>query len=771
MSDLNAANTGTPLNRLKTDMRVFGERVAARFPVRLIVLIAGIVAIVYGQYLMEQRFPQGAPSLDAELWNITYRLDIPNYDNAYKALPYLIVGAFLCALTVMPSSWKHPFKNWSVKESSYQDIRVQSLTIVIGSLLFVFLLIQLGKHLYTPIYLILWFISILAFTRVFWKMDRGLQRDLSPGISYFDWFCLTGFLFLGFSIGSLALQDLPITIIPDEDQFWQTARAIALGHTYPVIFDSGVFTFPIASSVYQGWALRLFGATLWGWRFSSVIAGVLVVIPLYLLTREWFGRNVAITACLLMLANPYFLSFARLGYNNSQSLLPVTLCIYFFALATCKGSYFYLWLSGLVAGFGFYTYSATWLGPVVMGFGILYLWLLKEFNWKQTLMIIGILLLGWGITFLPRVAYVMSGDHPQGLVDKIFETIFANPFYGLVYYGEADLINTMPLLHIGEDYTLFYDPVIYGELIFRGAIRTFLAIFDPYIISNHFLFSGLAGVVTPVFFLIGLAVSLRHRNQRRFGLLVIWFFAGMIFLSVISAFPPSQGQLVPIIPVLALLSAVGLVAVTESFMELLFKHYALLQISVRNILIAVAALAILALGLQRYFIIMPTTYRPTFENIPLWIARRIETPVSIVYLGPPRKAARIGQLLNTAGVSHQYTPVVINNFSPETRLTKAPNITFIESGQAPEFAFLQKPPAGYHQPVAYYDEDGQIIGYAITNTNIDLKPNLGIGEGIRSLIEKPVRYVLALLIILFLFFGFLARRDGLGILADKRKSP
>jgi hypothetical protein len=165
---------------------------------------------------------------------------------------------------------------------------------------------------------------------------------------------------------------------------------------------------------------------------------------------------------------------------------------------------------------------------------------------------------------------------------------------------------------------------------------------------------------------------------------------------------------------------------------------------------------------------MPAAYRPAFENIPLWIARRIETPVHIVYLGQPRKASRIGQLLNTAGVSHQYTPVSLNNFSPETRLAKAPMIVFIESGQAPGFALLQKPPPGYREPVTYHDVDGKAIGHAITNTDIDLNPGIGIREGIRSLIQKPVGYVLALLIILLVFFGFLAFRGARAFPAQTR---
>jgi hypothetical protein len=243
-------------------------------------LIAGIASIVYGQYLMEQRLSQSGPSFDAELWNITYRLDIPNYDNAYRALPYLIGGAFLCALTAIPLNWKNPFANWALREPSYGNIRGQSLTLAVGILSFVLSLIQLGRHLYAPIYLLLWLISIWAFSRIFWKSDRDAQIDFALGISSLDWFWIAGLLLLGFSVGSFALEDIPITIIPDEDQFWQTARAVALGQMNPVIFDSGVFTFPIASSIYQGWVFRIFGATLWAWRFSSVIAGVLVIIHL-----------------------------------------------------------------------------------------------------------------------------------------------------------------------------------------------------------------------------------------------------------------------------------------------------------------------------------------------------------------------------------------------------------------------------------------------------------------------------------------------------------
>jgi hypothetical protein len=366
-------------------LRVFRERVQSILPLRGIILVVGIASIGYGQSLMEQRYGGGVPLPQAEMWNAIYRLQIVNFDFVLHALPYLFGGAFLCALTVLPRAWTAPFANWGSNLPSGEEVqwRNQVRRVLIGGALFVLLLIQLARHRYAWIYPILWLVSIYAFTHITWRWDRNAQKDLSPGFTALDIFWMAILLILGFGINTFALQDIPTIMIADEGSFWETARAIAIKDLHPAFFDSGVYTFPVASSIYQGWILRIFGLNIWAWRFSSVIAGVITVIPLYLLGREWFGRHAAIAAAVMMVSNPYFIAFARLGYNNSQSLFPVTLCIYFFALAARKGSVFYLWLAGLFAGIGFYTYFAAWIGLVVLCLGILYLLIMKQVNWRQ----------------------------------------------------------------------------------------------------------------------------------------------------------------------------------------------------------------------------------------------------------------------------------------------------------------------------------------------------------------------------------------------------
>lgn len=761
---LSTTNIHGSINRFKHVLDAIRERLKLLIPIQWIFLVTGVASIAYGQYLMEQRSPQTIVHPIAATLNDLYRLNIVNYDNVFAALPYFIGGAVLCMLTAMPMAWKQGFVNWadtwSVQRSSQGNY--QSLRVWVGSLLFAFMMFHLSRHEYSPPYLILWLIVIVVFTQLFWYWDKNKDIDLSFKIPAIDLFLMVLLLTLGFAIGAFALQDIPVTIVPDEGVFWETARSIARGEFHPVILDSGVYTFPVASSYFQAWVLKIFGISFWGWRFSSVIPAVMTVLPLYLLAREWFGRPTALVACVMMVANPYFIAFERLGYNNSQAIFPVALCIYFFAMAARRGSTFYLWLAGLTLGLGFYTYFAAWLGLVTLCFAIFYLWLTKNLKWKQTLLVLGIILLAWSVMFLPRVAYVASGESSEGLVYKIFETSFVNNFYGTAYYGEADLTARMPLIPIGENQTIFYEPVIYGELLVRGTVRTVVSLFNPYVIFEHFLVSGLAGVITPVFFLIGTALSLRYRKQLRFALPLIWVSGGLVFLSILAAFPPRHTHLVSIIPGLALISAVGLVGATQKLTELLLAKRDFARGASRILVTTVSLLAITYYGFQRYYVTMPLTYPPTFEDIASWIAWRNTTPVHLIYVGQTDVVHRVEYLVKTGIAPHRYFTKLTSNFTPQSDLNPdEPNIIFVESGDLQTMPWLNEL-HGFRPPVVYADQNNNIIGYVITNTNLDLNPKVGIADGLHSLIDTPVHYLFQGLFVLLVVCGLLSLRELTG---------
>jgi 4-amino-4-deoxy-L-arabinose transferase-like glycosyltransferase len=728
------------------------ERAQVLLPARWILLAVGIGSIFYSQSLMETRQIVGTPLPMAELWNITYRLEIINFSNVLSALPYLLIGMVLCALTAMPSEWKklnadEVTKQFPDKEANWAFLFVR---ILVGIAFMVFILIQLGKHEYVPIYLVFWIGTIVIFTQVFWRWDRNAKIDLLPGITSRDLLWLAGLLILGFGIASFALQDIPIFLVPDEGSFWETARAIAIKQFHPVIFDSGVYTFPVASSVFQGVMMRWFGVNFWGWRFASVIAAVLTIIPLYLLGREWFDRRTAILAGVMMIANPYFLAFARLGYNNSQALFPVTLAIYFFTISLRKGSYFYLWLAGLAIGLGFYTYFAAWLGLVVLCLTIVYLRLLKQVSWRQAFIILAIILGAWIVTSGPRIAYIASGDWKEGLVYKIFETSFANPFYGRAYYSEAEL---GPITQLSEHSSYFYDPLVYSELLTRAVVRTLSALFDPYIVSEHFLANGLTGVVTPVFFAIGLALSLTRLKQPRFGILILWLVSGLIFLSILGSFPPRHTHLVSVIPCFALIAGTGLSAAIASLGEQLAKWKT--ARSAFEIILALSVCGVITYyGTYRYFVQMPPIYPASFEDVASWIAWRTRTPINIIYVSSSDVPHRVKYIVDSKMVPHGYTSALLNEFTAQSDpITDRPTVIFIESHGEQAIPFLQKPPPGFRAPVAYYFHDGTLLGYALTNADIDLQPKVGMDDGLNSLLNTPIRGVLIALIVVLVITG------------------
>jgi hypothetical protein len=494
--------------------------------------------------------------------------------------------------------------------------------------------------------------------------------------------------------------------------------------------------------------MRLFGVDLWGWRFASVLMGVLTLIPLYLLGKEWFGRRVAIVSALLMVANPYFLSFARLGYNNSQALVPVTLSVYLWAIGSRKGSYFYIWLAGLVAGLGFYTYSAVWIGMVTLALGIVYLRLLRQISWKQTFGIFALILLGWGLAFAPRLAYTAGSNQKEALTYKVLETSFFSVFYARTYYSDADLSQTMPIVQSERYPAIFYQPLIYSELLTRGWIRTLLTLFDPYIVSEHFLISALTGVITPIFFAIGFVLFLRKWKQSRFGLPLIWLISGLIFLSIIGAFPPRHTHMVSLIPVIALIAGAGLCAIVETLSEYLPERFLPFRTALASVLIAAISLSIFYAGAKKYFVTMPDTYPPAFEDYVSWVAWRTEKPVEIIYLGPTNVPHRVAYTVNTKMAPHTYLNVDFKTFSPQEHIVPGmPTILFWDANTQEGYEFLERVPKGFSKPVAYQDKAGNILGYAATNApGILLAWKPGPLDGWASLTDTPARAVLLLLL-------------------------
>ncbi len=511
-----------------------------------------------------------------------------------------------------------------IEYRSWLPIKTHSLWMILGLSLYTFAMYKIVTKHYSSLIFWIWIISISIFTFILWKNEDRGKNDAIHMFNHQDSVYILILFAFAISVGAYRLGDFPAGWIADEGPFWKMARSIALGEKNPPFFAIGVFTFPISSSLLQGWIMRWAGIDLWGWRFASVFPAALTVIPLYMLACELFNRKTAVAASVMMIVNPYFLTFARLGYNNSQSLFPVTLCIYFLAVALRRKSRFYLWLAGLTAGLGFYTYFAAWLGLVVLFIMVLCLPIINRLKLRTSFIPLGIPVVAALLVILPRVLFGISSDSTSALHHKFWETGFFNTLYGTLVFGHERVAQSY--VFILDDLELFYDPQLYGILLLRGIVRTAAVLFDPIGYVDHQIFFGILGPVASLFFIFGMGVVLAGIKDIRYLIPSIWFWAGFFVLGALASIPPRPTHLVAVIPAMSFISAIGLIALINSLVKQ--DTGRLRTVSTLSVLLVIGIGSVF-----HYFFMIPYAYSPANEDDYIsWLSRQIPEPANLILI-------------------------------------------------------------------------------------------------------------------------------------------
>lgn len=154
------------------------------------------------------------------------------------------------------------------------------------------------------------------------------------------------------------LDDWRWSGIPDESRFFEVAQEIASGRSrHFLLSERGVFGYhPVLASYYQAAFLRVFGGAAFGWKLSSAFALAISLPFLYLIGRELFGRRGGILAAVILGATPLAVSFAHFGYNNVHVLPILSASLALVAWSVRCRSVAGSFLSGCVAGIGWFTY-------------------------------------------------------------------------------------------------------------------------------------------------------------------------------------------------------------------------------------------------------------------------------------------------------------------------------------------------------------------------------------------------------------------------------
>lgn len=324
---------------------------------------------------------------------------------------------------------------------------------------------------------------------------------------------------------SFKLTDVPKGITVDEGAFGYNAVLLSKtlhdenGRFLPIFVLSikGTDWRQPITQYFDAVFFKLFGASVFNLRFTSVIIAVFSVFLLFCLARYLFGTWGAITAALIMITTPIFMIQSHLGLDNIYPIpFVIGWLLSLFLFEKTKKNY-WLILSAICLGVGFYSYKA--MRVFVPTWSVLtFLYIAKE-----------------GVKKSVKSLYIFS--------------LTLLPFFA-----------TIPILE------RFYSGAIldHTHYVFEG----FYKLFYPYLSSFDFTFLFIKGdeflihstgwhgmflIASLPFFIVGLSY---WKKSNFWKLIILAFFLGPLLFGIVGSIHRASRMLAEI-PLYSLISAAG----------------------------------------------------------------------------------------------------------------------------------------------------------------------------------------------------------------------
>ena len=376
---------------------------------------------------------------------------------------------------------------------------------------------------------------------------------------------VVGLTVLAFLLRGTALGSVPYTLGGDEAWHGLLARQVVNGELRNP-FVMGTMSMPTLFYWPLSWSLRLMGDNMVGVRLLAALAGTATVPILYLLARSLWGRRMGLVSATFLTTYDYHIHYSRLGANNVWDPLLVVLALWLvergiatnstnYAKGTLPGEHALslasggsrrarcFILAGLVMGLGVYFYTGARLLPSLVVIYLGFYWLGKRLRrvpeakdgrlWPHLLLLVLAFLVMAG----PMLSFALA--HPDEWNARLNQVGILQSGWlarepGLTGKGTAQILAEQFLRAAGA-FHVFRD-----RAVWYGADRPLL------------------GFGAGVFAILGMAWAAAHARDRRYFLVLLWFWSVIVTGGMLTESPPSSQRLVMAIPAVVLLVVMGL---------------------------------------------------------------------------------------------------------------------------------------------------------------------------------------------------------------------
>lgn len=348
-------------------------------------------------------------------------------------------------------------------------------------------------------------------------------------------------LVMAFALRTIGLSVHPYPWSGDEASIGSEARRILNGEVTN-FFETGWSSQSNWSFVPTAFTEIIFGHNILAVRMTSVVAGTLAVLFTYLAARELFNPAIALMAGAFLATLTYNVHFSRVGVNNVVDSLMSALIFWLIARGLNKDDPRYYYTAGAMAGLCIYTYSGTRLALILAVVTLLFLVIRQRgylsSHWKHLMAFF----VGAAISSAPQAAYFAR--HPDIFIGRLGQE-------GILFNGWL----TQQAAQTGKSAL---------EILFNQFARTIMVFIASPAPGNFFNSPyPYLTVFGSSLFLLGMGYMLAYLFQPRHFIVLIWFWAVILFGGILTLNPPANTRLLMTSPPVAILMALGAYKIVE----------------------------------------------------------------------------------------------------------------------------------------------------------------------------------------------------------------